>query len=272
MLTSRSHRPDDTLIRIGAVTVGGPDFVVIAGPCSVESSDQMMATAEAVKAAGACLLRGGAYKPRSSPYSFQGLGEEGLRLLAQARMKTGLPVVTEVMDAAEIDIVEGYADVIQIGARNIQNFSLLKAVGRTRKPVLLKRGLMSTVKELLMSAEYILSAGNDRVILCERGIRTFETATRNTLDLSVVPVLKEMTHLPVVVDPSHAVGHSRWVAPLAKAALAVGADGIMVEAHVRPDQALCDGEQSLAPEQLAALIAELKPIAGLCRRHMAEVQ
>jgi len=267
-LVSRAHHHQDSVVRVGNTCIGGGGFAVIAGPCSVESPDQLLETARAVKAAGAGLLRGGAYKPRTSPYSFQGLGEEGLKLLARARQVTGLPVVTEVMDTADIPLVESYADVLQVGARNVQNFSLLKKVGRCRKPVLLKRGLMTTVDEFLMSAEYILAAGNPRVILCERGIRTFETATRNTLDLGAVCVLKERTHLPVIVDPSHAVGLRRFVGPLAKAALAVGADGVMIEVHCDPRRALCDGDQSLTPEQFAELMAELESMAGLLRRNV----
>jgi 3-deoxy-7-phosphoheptulonate synthase len=262
-LASRQWHRQDTVISLPGVQIGGGGFVVIAGPCSVESYQQLMATAQAVKRAGAGVLRGGAYKPRSSPYSFQGLGPEGLELLARARELTGLPVVTEVMDSAELELVEACADIIQVGARNVQNFSLLKKVGRCRKPVLLKRGLMTTVKELLLSAEYIMAEGNSQVILCERGIRTFETATRNTLDLSAVCVLKEMTHLPVIVDPSHAVGQRRWVGPLARAALAVGADGVMVEVHHRPEDALCDGEQSLRPEEFSRLMAELNLLRSL---------
>ncbi len=271
-LTSREVHADNTEIHVGPVTIGGTEFVIIAGPCSVEEKEQMITTAEAVKLAGANILRGGAFKPRSSPYSFQGLGEEGLRLLAQARMVTGLPVVTEVMDSMDIPLVETYADIIQVGARNVQNFSLLRRLGRVSKPILLKRGLMTTVDELLMSAEYILDSGNERVILCERGIRTFETATRNTLDISAVPVLKEKTHLPIIVDPSHAVGMRRWVKPLAKAALAVGADGIMVEAHIAPEKALCDGDQSLRPEELCELLQELRAMAPLCGRTMTMAQ
>ncbi|MBU2549866.1 MAG: 3-deoxy-7-phosphoheptulonate synthase [Proteobacteria bacterium] len=267
-LFSRASHRNDTCIPVGPARIGAPNFVVIAGPCSVESRDQMMETADAVKNAGAGLLRGGAFKPRTSPYSFQGLGEEGLKLLAQARMRTGLPVITEVMDTSEIDLIEAYTDIIQVGARNVQNFSLLKKLGRTRKPVLLKRGLMTTLDEFLMSAEYVLASGNEQVILCERGIRTFETATRNTLDISAVLVLKERTHLPVIVDPSHAVGNRRYVGPLAKAALAVGADGIMIEVHAHPAQALCDGDQSLRPEELDRLMADLKLMAPLFGRLM----
>ncbi len=256
-LVSRESQAEDTVVKVGPVTIGGERFAVIAGPCSVESAEQMVATATAVKDSGACVLRGGAFKPRTSPYSFQGMGEEGLKLLAIAREATGLPVVTEVMDSGDIPLVEQYADMIQVGARNVQNFSLLKKLGRVRKPILLKRGLMTTLDELLMSAEYILASGNSQVVLCERGIRTFETATRNTLDLSAVCVLKERTHLPVIVDPSHAVGQRRYVAPMARGAMAVGADGVMVEVHCSPETALCDGEQSLTPAEFAAMMAEL---------------
>jgi 3-deoxy-7-phosphoheptulonate synthase len=254
---------------VGGATIGGEEFVVIAGPCSVESQEQMLSTACAVKDAGCVVLRGGAFKPRTSPYSFQGLGEEGLKLLALARQQTGLPVVTEVMDSADLPLLTAYADIIQVGARNVQNFSLLKKVGACGKPVLLKRGLMTTIEELLQSAEYILASGNPEVILCERGIRTFETATRNTLDLSAVCVLKERTHLPVIVDPSHAVGHRRFVAPLSRAALAVGADGIMVEVHCTPDTALCDGDQSLNPVDFAALMGELTTMGPTLRHRLA---
>lgn len=265
-LTSRAAHPADTVISLGQALVGGEGFAVIAGPCSVESEEQMLLTARAVQAAGATMLRGGAYKPRTSPYSFQGLGVPGLELLAMARKATGLPVVTEVMDSADLEDVAAVADVIQVGARNVQNFSLLKRLGRIDKPILLKRGLMTTVKEFLMSAEYILAGGNPNVILCERGIRTFETATRNTLDLSVVPVLKERTHLPVIVDPSHAVGHRRYVASMSRAALAAGADGIMIEVHCSPDSALCDGDQSLTPQEFSELMSDLRLLAGPCHR------
>ncbi len=263
LLVSREAKEADTVVRAGSAVVGGGSFTVIAGPCSVENAEQMVCTARFAHKYGASILRGGAYKPRTSPYSFQGLGTEGLELLAQARRLTGLPVVTEVMDTADVDLVESYADILQVGARNVQNFCLLKRVGQARKPVLLKRGLMTTIKEFLMAAEYILAGGNDQVILCERGIRTFETATRNTLDLSAVCVLKEMTHLPVVVDPSHAVGNRRYVKPLARASLAVGADGIMVEMHCTPDKALCDGDQSLTPAEFKVLMSELKAMSGL---------
>jgi len=267
-LASRESKEGYTVISVGDVKIGGPEFVVMAGPCSIESEEQLMESAYIVKKGGAHILRGGAFKPRTSPYSFQGLEEEGLKLLKKAREKTGLPVVTEVMNTADVELVEEYADIIQIGARNVQNFPLLKKVGLARKPVLLKRGMMTTIEELLMSAEYILSAGNHQVILCERGIRTFETATRNTLDISAVPVLKELTHLPVIVDPSHAAGHWRYVIPLAKAVRAVGADGLLIEVHPEPDKALSDGIQSLKPEKFYQLMEELgsfAKIAGLKR-------
>jgi len=267
-LASRLNRLSDTVIQVGEAAIGRPNFVVMAGPCSVESENQLLTTAQTVKAAGGAVLRAGAYKPRSSPYSFQGLAEEGLKLLDLARRTTGLPVVTEVMDSTDISLVESYTDILQVGARNCQNFSLLKRLGRAKKPVLLKRGLMTTTDELLMSAEYILASGNEQVILCERGIRTFETATRNTLDLSVVPVLKERTHLPVIVDPSHAAGDWRYVCPLAKAALAVGADGLMIEVHFQPEKALCDGEQSLKPEIFHQLMDCLKAMAPVFDREM----
>ena len=269
-LASRESKEGNTVIKIGDVEIGGPRCVVIAGPCAVESLEQLMEAAEVVKKAGASMLRGGAFKPRTSPYSFQGMGEEGLKLLAETREKTGLPIVTEAMSAEEVELVERYADVIQIGARNVQNFALLKAVGLAKKPVLLKRGMMTTLEELLMSAEYILASGNDEVILCERGIRTFETAMRNTLDISAVPVLKEKTHLPVIVDPSHAIGQWRFVLPLAKAAVAVGADGLLIEVHPEPDQALCDGAQSLRPERFAELMEEIEAIAKIARKEYAQ--
>ncbi len=263
LLVSREAKAQDTVVQAGSVKVGGGSFTVIAGPCSVESPEQMLCTARWAQRYGAAILRGGAYKPRTSPYSFQGLGEEGLELLAQARRLTGLPVVTEVMDTSDIELVAQYADIIQVGARNVQNFSLLRKLGQLRQPILMKRGLMTTIKEFLMAAEYILAGGNDQVILCERGIRTFETATRNTLDLSAVCVLKEMTHLPVVVDPSHAVGNRRYVKPLARASLAVGADGIMVEMHCTPEKALCDGDQSLTPKEFKAMMEELNAMTAL---------
>ncbi|MDR2338751.1 MAG: 3-deoxy-7-phosphoheptulonate synthase [Deltaproteobacteria bacterium] len=260
-LTSRITHPEDSLVRVGDLTVGGPEFIVMAGPCSVEHDPQMLGTAWDVKLSGAHIIRGGAFKPRSSPYSFQGLAEEGLKMLSKARELTGLPVVTEVMDSTDIDLVESYADILQVGARNSQNFSLLKRLSKCRKPVLLKRGLMNTVDELLCSAEYLLAGGNDQVILCERGIRTFEPSTRNTLDISAVPAIKERSHLPVIIDPSHASGKRHYVAPLAKAALAVGADGLMIEVHCAPELALCDGEESLTPQSFRELMAQLADIA-----------
>jgi 3-deoxy-7-phosphoheptulonate synthase len=271
-LASLESKEGYTVIPVGDVKIGGPQFVVMAGPCSVESEEQLMESAYIVKKGGAHILRGGAFKPRTSPYSFQGLEEEGLKLLKKAREKTGLPVVTEVMNTADVELVEEYADIIQIGARNVQNFPLLKKVGQARKPVLLKRGMMTTIEELLMSAEYILSAGNHQVILCERGIRTFETATRNTLDISAVPVLKELTHLPVIVDPSHAAGHWRYVIPLARAVKAVGADGLLIEVHPEPDKALSDGIQSLKPEKFYQLMEELGSLAKIAGSKQEVIQ
>ncbi len=256
-LASREFQETDTIVRVGEVRIGGPEFTVIAGPCSIESEEQMMESGYAAKKGGAKILRGGAFKPRTSPYSFQGMEEEGLKLLRKVGDKTGMPVVTEVMNTMDVDLVEQYSDILQIGARNIQNFALLKAVGHCHKPVLLKRGMMTTIEELLMSAEYILSEGNGQIILCERGIRTFETATRNTLDISAVPVLKELTHLPVIVDPSHAAGYAKYVLPLARAAVAVGAHGIIVEIHPEPEKAFSDGAQSLRPEQFYRLMDEV---------------
>ncbi|MDD5713006.1 MAG: 3-deoxy-7-phosphoheptulonate synthase [Smithellaceae bacterium] len=267
-LASRETKEGRTVITVGNVEIGGPRFVVMAGPCAVESEEQMMESAYIAKKGGADILRGGAFKPRTSPYSFQGMEEDGLKLLAMARERTGLPVVTEVVNPADVELVESYADVMQIGARNVQNFALLKEVGQSKKPVLLKRGMMTTIEELLMSAEYILSAGNQRVILCERGIRTFETATRNTLDLSAVPVLKQMTHLPVIVDPSHAAGNWRYVLPLSRAAMAVGADGLIVEVHPEPDHAVSDGVQSLKPEKFYRLMEDIRLLENTLRRDM----
>ena len=249
---NRKFHPLDTVIEAGGAKIGGGNFAMIAGPCSVESEEQIIGVAQAVKAAGATILRGGAYKPRTSPYAFQGLGTQGLDLLRAAREATGLPICTELMDLRHLDEFHDI-DMIQIGARNMQNFDLLKEVGKTDKPILLKRGLSSTIQEWLMSAEYIMSEGNEKIILCERGIRTYETATRNTLDLSCVPILHELTHLPVVVDPSHATGKAKLVAPMAVAATAAGADGLMIEVHNDPAHALCDGAQSLTPDQFAAL-------------------
>jgi 3-deoxy-7-phosphoheptulonate synthase len=265
-LASRETKEGNTTIRVGDVVIGGPAFVVMAGPCAVESEEQMMECAGIAKQGGAHILRGGAFKPRTSPYSFQGMAAEGLKILEKAREKTGLPIVTEVMDTSEVDLVEASTDILQIGARNIQNFALLKRVGQSKKPVLLKRGMMTTIEELLMSAEYILSSGNDRVILCERGIRTFETATRNTLDLSAIPVLKGLTHLPVIVDPSHAAGHWKYVIPLSRAAMAVGADGLIVEFHPEPERAVSDGLQSLKPKKFYRLMEELKGIEACMKR------
>lgn len=267
-LASRDFKAESTLIDVKGRVIGGKKIQVIAGPCAIENKTLIMNIAEKVKEAGAGFIRGGAFKPRTSPYSFQGLGEEGLQYLADAREKTGLPVVTELMDPRDIEIMVKYADIIQIGARNMQNFRLLLEVGSVRKPVLLKRGLSATVKEWLMSAEYIMSRGNHEVILCERGIRTFETATRNTLDLSSVPLLKQLTHLPVVVDPSHGVGKWDLVPPMAKAAVAAGADGLLIEVHTNPEEAMSDGEQSLKTEAFSALMKELKAVASAVGREI----
>lgn len=256
-LASRDFKPENTVIRVGEAVFGGGDPVIIAGPCAVESREQILAAAEVVKRAGGKMLRGGAFKPRTSPYSFQGLEEEGLRFLAEAREKTGLPVVTEVMDPRDVSLVASYADVLQIGARNMQNFQLLREVGKIRKPVMLKRGPSATLEEWLMAAEYIMSGGNYEVILCERGIRTFEKYTRNTLDLSAVPAVKHLSHLPIVVDPSHGTGRWRLVPPMAKAALVAGADGIMMEIHPKPEEALSDGPQSLTFDRFEQLMVEL---------------
>jgi 3-deoxy-7-phosphoheptulonate synthase len=259
-LAAREVHEEGTVVRADGAEFGGDEFTVIAGPCSVENRQRTLDTARAVRAAGAACLRGGAFKPRTSPYAFRGLGEEGLRILAEAREATGLPVVTEVMDTRHVELVARYADVLQVGARNMQNFDLLREVGGTDRPVLLKRGMSATLQDLLLAAEYILSAGNPRVILCERGIRTFETATRNTLDISAVPVLKRETHLPVIVDPSHAAGRRDIVADLAAAALAAGADGCMVEVHPQPEEALSDGDQALTFEMFADLMDRLRAL------------
>ena len=256
---NRKFHPEDTIVDCGGVKLGGGMFQIIAGPCSVESEEQIIEVARAVKAAGATLLRGGAFKPRTSPYAFQGLHADGLQLLKLAKQETGLPIVTEIMDASHLPLFED-VDVIQVGARNMQNFELLKVLGKTRKPILLKRGLANTIQEWLMSAEYIMAGGNDQVILCERGIRTYETATRNTLDLSSVPVLKEKTHLPIMIDPSHATGVARLVKPMALAATACGADGLMIEVHNNPSRALCDGAQSLTPEAFADLVRRVQTV------------
>jgi 3-deoxy-7-phosphoheptulonate synthase len=267
-LASRDFRAEDTIINVRGNIIGGKKIQLIAGPCAVENKTMLINIAERVKDAGASFIRGGAFKPRTSPYSFQGLGEEGLKYLAGARRKTGLPVVTELMDPRDIKVVSKYADIIQIGARNMQNFRLLLEVGTARKPVLLKRGLSATIKEWLMAAEYIMSKGNQKVILCERGIRTFETSTRNTLDLSAVPVLKKLTHLPVFVDPSHGVGKWDLVAPMSKAAVAAGADGLIIEVHTKPEEALSDGEQSLKPDDFKQLIKELRTVAAAVGREI----
>jgi 3-deoxy-7-phosphoheptulonate synthase len=260
-LASRAFSPQDTVVKVNGLEVGGKRLVVMAGPCSVESREQLLEAARSVHQSGAQVLRGGAFKPRTSPYSFQGLGEKGLRLLAEARRETGLPVVTEVMEPHTVPLVTTFADILQIGARNMQNYALLHAVGEAQRPVLLKRGMMSTVQELLMSAEYILSHGNERVMLCERGIRTFDRETRNTLDLTAVALLKQLSHLPVIVDPSHATGKWELVGPMARAAVAAGADGLLIEVHPRPEEALSDGRQSLRPERFASLMEELRLLA-----------
>jgi 3-deoxy-7-phosphoheptulonate synthase len=265
-LVSREVKKQKSSIRIGDLTIGDGGFVVMAGPCSVETRDQLLETADAVVSAGAQILRGGAYKPRTSPYDFQGLEEDGLKFLAEARERTGLKVITEVVNTTDVDLVAEYADVLQVGARNMQNFALLKKLGAVSKPVMLKRGLSATIKEFLLSAEYIVSHGNPDVMLCERGIRTFETATRNTLDLAAVPLLNELSHLPVIVDPSHATGKRSLVRPLAKAAVAVGADGLMAEVHPCPEKAWSDGPQSLRPEDFAHLMREIEPYIQLRAR------
>lgn len=260
-LSSRDFHPDDSVVSIDSVAVGGARVIVMAGPCAVESREQLWEAAVAVKESGAAVLRGGAFKPRSSPYSFQGLGQEGLELLAEVRRALGLPVVTEVMSPADIAPTISHADILQIGARNMQNYALLQEVGRSGHPVLLKRGMMCTIEELLLSAEYILSQGNHKVILCERGIRTFEKYTRNTLDISAIPVIKKLSHLPVVVDPSHGTGNWEYVGAASRAAVAAGADGLLVEVHPHPEKALSDGAQSLRPETFAQLMAELRLVA-----------
>ena len=260
-LVSREFKELDTVVDVGGVPIGGHGIAIIAGPCTVESREQTLKIAHAVQAAGAVMLRGGAYKPRTSPYTFQGLGEVGLQILAEARALTGMPVVTEVMDTETLPLVTQYADMLQIGARNMQNYSLLRAVGRTRHPVLLKRGFAATVKDLLLAAEYILAEGNPHVVLCERGIRTFDDSLRFTLDLGAVPLIKKLSHLPVIVDPSHASGRADMVIPMARAAIAAGADGLIVEVHDNPAFAVCDGTQSLVPERFAELMQQLQRIA-----------
>jgi 3-deoxy-7-phosphoheptulonate synthase len=268
-LASKEVKKESSVIRINdAVSIGGPEIIVMAGPCSVESEEQIIVSARAVKEAGAQILRGGAFKPRTSPYSFQGMEEEGLKLLAKAREATGLPVVTEVINPETVELVADYADMLQIGARNAQNFALLKKVGQVKTPVLLKRGMAMTIQEFLMSAEYIMAEGNQAVILCERGIRTFDTSTRNTLDLSAIPVLKGKTHLPVIADPSHGTGNYHYVAPMAMAAVAAGADGLMIEVHPDPEHASSDGPQSLKPAKFAALMTRLREVARAVDRQL----
>jgi 3-deoxy-7-phosphoheptulonate synthase len=260
-MTSRDMHPQDTIVSLDGVKIGGPQIIIMAGPCSVETRTQIVETALAVKEAGADVLRGGAFKPRSSPYSFQGLGEEGLQLLAEARAASGLPFVTEVMAPEQVSLVARYADMLQIGARNMQNYALLQAVGKVETPVLLKRGMMSTIEELLMSAEYILASGNPRVALCERGIRTFEKYTRNTTDINAIPVIKELSHLPIILDPSHGTGKWEYVTAVARAGIAAGADGLIVEVHPHPEEAWSDGAQSLTPERFAKLVTQVHKIA-----------
>ncbi|MBU4069335.1 MAG: 3-deoxy-7-phosphoheptulonate synthase [Proteobacteria bacterium] len=267
-LASREFHPENTIIDADGVKIGGKKIVLMAGPCAVENRKQIITTAKIVKKTGAEILRGGAFKPRTSPYDFQGLGEEGLKLLAEARKLTGLKIVTEVMETEEVALVAQYADILQIGARNMQNFNLLKAVGKIDKPILLKRGMSATLKEFLMSAEYIMSEGNHKVILCERGIRTFVEYTRNTLDLTIVPAIKKLSHLPIIVDPSHGTGEYDFVIPMSKAAIACGADGLMIEVHPNPEEAASDGDQSLKPERFENLMREIKPIVKAVKRDM----
>jgi 3-deoxy-7-phosphoheptulonate synthase len=267
-LAIKNDEIQKTVIKVNGTNIGGEHVAVMAGPCSVESEEQMLQAARAVKEAGAQILRGGAFKPRTLPYSFQGLGEEGLELLSLARKETGLPIITEVMSTEDVDLVESYADILQIGARNMQNFSLLKKVGRASKPVMLKRGMSATFNEWLGCAEYILSEGNPDVILCERGIRTFEQITRNTLDISAAPIIHQISHLPIIIDPSHGTGTRSLVEPMAKAAIAAGADGVMIEVHPRPKDALCDGAQSLSPEEFKFVMAGIEPIIRAVNRRL----
>jgi 3-deoxy-7-phosphoheptulonate synthase len=270
-LASRQFHPLDSVFPLDGFSVGGEEIAIIAGPCSVESRSQVLETAQAIREAGANALRGGVFKPRTSPYVFQGLGEEGLEYLAEARELTGMPIVAEVMSVAQVELMVKYVDVLQIGARNMQNFSLLRAIGETRVPILLKRGMSATIEELLMASEYILAGGNPRVMLCERGIRTFETATRNTTDINAIPVLKSLTHLPVILDPSHSTGLSEYVAAVAKAGVAAGADGLIIEVHNDPANALSDGRQSLTPEKFATLVKQVKLVAEAVERRLAPV-
>ena len=260
-LVRRSARPEGTIVDVNGIRIGGKEIVIMAGPCAVESEEQLTETAKSVRAGGASILRGGAFKPRTSPYSFQGLGKEGLEMLEKARSVTGLSVVTEVMDTRQVETVARYADMLQIGSRNMQNFPLLKEAGRTSMPIMLKRGMMATIDEYLHAAEYLLSQGNTQVVLCERGIRTFESSTRYTLDLNAIPVLKQRTHLPVIVDPSHGTGIRSLVATMAKASIAAGADGLLMEVHYRPEEALCDGSQSLYPEEFGMMMGDLRKVA-----------
>lgn len=271
-LASRQFHPENSVFPIDGFSVGGNEIAIIAGPCSVESRSQILETAQAVREAGANALRGGVFKPRTSPYSFQGLGEEGLEYLAEAREQTGMPIVVEIMSQTQLDLMVKYVDVLQVGARNMQNFNLLRSIGETRKSVLLKRGLSATIEELLMSAEYILAGGNKQVMLCERGIRTFETATRNTTDINAIPVLKNLTHLPVILDPSHATGHAGYVSAIARAAIAAGADGLIIEVHPDPAHAVSDGKQSLKPEKFAEMVKQVKAIAEVMGRKVASVK
>src|SRR5258707_190885 len=271
-LASRQFHGQDSVFEFNGFTVGSIEIPIIAGPCSVESREQILEIAQAVKEAGASALRGGVFKPRTSPYCFQGLGEEGLEYLAEAREKTGLPIVAEIMSQVQVDLMVKYVDVLQVGARNMQNFNLLRAIGETRTSVLLKRGLSATVEELLMSAEYILAGGNNRVMLCERGIRTFETSTRNTTDINAIPVLKSLTHLPVILDPSHSTGYSEYVAAIARAGIAAGADGLIIEVHPDPAKAVSDGRQSLKPEKFAEMVKQVGQIAQIMGRGLATVQ
>jgi 3-deoxy-7-phosphoheptulonate synthase len=270
-LASRQFHPKNSVFPLDGFTVGGDEIAIIAGPCSVESREQLLETAWAVKAAGAQALRGGVFKPRTSPYTFQGLGEEGLELVAEARQVTGLPVVVEITSITQLEMMVKYVDVLQVGARNMQNFALLSAIGKTQTPVLLKRGMSATIEELLMASEYILSGGNQQVILCERGIRTFETATRNTTDINAIPVLKSLTHLPVILDPSHSTGHADYVGAVARAAIAAGADGLIIEVHPDPAHALSDGRQSLKPEKFVELVKQVRLIAEVMGRKLAPV-
>jgi len=267
-LASREFHPQNTIVKVNDIVIGGDEIVIMAGPCAVESEEQLLVSAREVKAAGANILRGGAFKPSTSPYSFRGLGKEGLKLLARAREETGMPVITEVMTPNDVELVASYADILQIGARNMQNFILLDEVGKTRKPVMLKRGLSSTIQEWLLAAEYILAQGNEQLILCERGIRTFETYTRNTMDVSAIPIIKKVSHLPIIGDPSHATGKWYLVAPLALAAVAAGADGLMIEVHPNPDQALKDGAQSLTFDNFQRFMTQLAPIAEAANRKL----